>query len=123
MVSFKRLIWLLCLALPSSASAADCEPSPDMTAQELARHAYIRAQPASCELAQDQGGRFMWKLNTSSTATWPYDYAGQCTPAKGRVYNIYGCQAPEGCAIFVGKDKLRIHVRKSDLNCKDGAEP
>jgi hypothetical protein len=123
MFSIRRLLWLLCLILPWQADAAECEPSPDMSPQELARHAYLRPQPASCELTQEQGGRFMWKLNTASAATWPYDYVGQCTPAKGRSYVTYGCQAPEGCAIFVGKDKLRIHVRKSDLACKDGAEP
>jgi hypothetical protein len=121
MFSYKRFIWLLCLALPYSASAADCEPGVEMSPQELAKHAYVRPQAASCELTQAQP-RYMWKLSANPTATWPYDYAGQCTPAKG-TYATYGCQAPEGCAIFIGKDKLRIHVRKGDLTCKGGMEP
>ena len=123
MLSFKRLIWLFCLALPHPLMAAECEPSPAMTQQELAKHHYLRPLPSSCDLVQDQQPRIMWKLVENSPNTWPYQYAGQCTPAKGRSYQLYGCLAPEGCAIFVGKDKLRIHVQKNALACKSGVEP
>lgn len=123
MFSFKRLIRLACLAFPYSVLAAECGPGAEMTPQDLAKHAYVRPQASSCELVQEQQARFMWKPSAKPEATWPYDYVGQCTPAKGLAYNTYGCLAPEGCAIFVGKDKLRIHVRKADLACKGGMEP
>jgi hypothetical protein len=123
MFSLRRLICLFCLAFPGSVFAADCEPNANMTPQDLTRHHYVRPSAASCDLAQAQQPRIMWKLIENSTVTWPYQYAGQCTPPQGVSYNSYGCFAPEGCAIFIGKDKLRIHVKKADLACKGGLEP
>lgn len=123
MFGVKRLILLLCLIVPSAAFGAECDPSAAMSPPELAKHPYLRPQAASCSAAQDQQPRMMWKLIEGATSAWPYQYAGQCTPAKGRAYQSYGCLAPEGCAIFVGKDKLRIHLRKGDLACNSGMEP
>lgn len=123
MFRFKRLIWLICLASPYSVIAAECEPSAELTQDEMAKHHYVRPQAASCTLLQDTGSRPMWKLIENSGNAWPYEYAGQCSPAKGRSFNTYGCIAAEGCAIFVGKNKLRVHLRKADLECQAGAEP
>jgi hypothetical protein len=122
MIGVKRVTLLLCLASASPAWTAECEPSVAMLQPDLAKHPYVRPQAASCNAAQDQQPRTMWKLIEGATSAWPYQYAGQCTPSKGGAYQSYGCLAPEGCAIFVGKDKLRIHLRKGDLAC-GGMEP
>jgi hypothetical protein len=123
MLSFRRLIGLFCLALPHSALATECGPSADLTPQELAKQHYVRPQAVICELTSEQQPRNMWKLKEGSANAWPYQHAGRCTPAKGASYKFYGCLAPEGCAIFVGKDALRIHIRKGDLTCEGGMEP
>ena len=123
MLHLRRLICLLFLVLPHSVLADECEPSTDMTQQDLVLHQYVRAQPVVCEVSKDQLPNYMWKLKTGVESAWPYKHSGQCTLSKGARHKFYGCQAPEGCALFVGVSGLRIHVPRRDLTCEGGAEP